>query len=91
MRKLLSLFILILLFGCASIEPIQFVGPNGKTAYSMQCSGMGKTLDACYVKAGEMCPKGYAIVDSRSATVAIPLANGGFLAAPEYSMAIECK
>lgn len=76
-----------LLAGCKNIQPKEFIGPNGKLAYSMEC----KTLDACYVKAGEMCPKGYAIVDSKTATKAIPLANGGFLAAPVYSIAIECK
>lgn len=37
------------LVACAAIEPQQFVGPNSKTAYSMKCSGMGRTLDACYM------------------------------------------
>ena len=47
------------LAACAGIQPKPFVGPNGKTAYSMHCSGMGRTLEACYQKAGEICPAGY--------------------------------
>jgi hypothetical protein len=37
--------------GCAAIEPVQIVGPSGKTAYTMRCSGAGRTLEACYKKA----------------------------------------
>ena len=75
---------------CASISPQKFVGPNGKTAYSMRCSGMGRTLDACYKKAGEICPQGYTIIDRASGTVAVPI-NGSFMAAPQHNIAIECK
>lgn len=81
-----------LLAGCASaIEPQQFNGPNGRAGYSMQCSGMGRTLDACYKKAGELCPKGYDLVSLASGTVAVPMMGGGVLAAPKHSMAVECK
>jgi hypothetical protein len=90
MRKLIVIMV-VLMTGCASIEPSQFVGPNGKTAYSMDCSGMGRTLDACYKKAGEICPSGYLIVNSASGTVGVPLANGGVLIAPQHNLAIECK
>jgi len=44
------------LIGCMSISPTSFKGPSGKQAYSMMCSGMGRTMDACYQKAGEVCP-----------------------------------
>jgi hypothetical protein len=57
------------LVACAAIEPQQFVGPNNKTAYSMKCSGMGRTLDACYKKAGGICPGGYNIIDRATGTV----------------------
>lgn len=81
----------VLLAACASIEPQQFVGPNSKTAYSMKCSGMGRTLDACYKKAGEVCPQGYNIIDRASGTVGVPMMNGGMMMAPEHNIAIECK
>ncbi len=88
--KILYVAIPLLLSACAAIEPQQFVGPDGKTAYSMRCSGMGRTLDACYKKAGEVCPNGYTIVDRASGMVAVPV-NGGIIAAPQHNLAIECK
>ncbi|NIJ43264.1 hypothetical protein FHS78_003576 [Parvibaculum indicum] len=46
--------------GCAvTASPV--TGPEGKTAYSMKCSGYMRTLDDCYKKAGELCPTGYTI------------------------------
>jgi len=80
----------VLLASCA-IEPKRFVGPNGKAAYSMECSGMGRTLEACYQKAGEICPVGYNIINSTSGTVAVPVYGGGIVAVPDYGLAIECK
>lgn len=79
------------LVACAAIEPQQFVGPNSKTAYSMKCSGMGRTLDACYKKAGEVCPGGYNIIDRATGTVGVPMQGGGTMIAPQHSLAIECK
>lgn len=81
----------VLLTGCAPIQPNQFSGPNGRPAYSMLCSGMGRTLDQCYQKAGELCPTGYTVVGSETGTVGVPLATGGMLIAPRHTLAIECK
>lgn len=53
----------VVMTACAEVHPREFRGPNGKTAYSMRCSGMGRTLDDCYQKAGELCPVGYYIID----------------------------
>ena len=78
------------LAGCAAIAPNQFVGPNGKVAYSMQCSGLGRTLDACYKKAGELCPVGYTTVDRSSSIMGIPV-NGSVMVGARESLAIECK
>ena len=89
--KFWALALLPLIASCASIDPQQFVGPNGRTAYSMRCSGMGRTLDACYKKAGEVCPSGYTIIDRASGTVAVPVYGGGIVAAPQHNLAIECK
>ena len=81
-----SIILLAALSACAAVEPVPFTGPSGGKAYSMRCSGMGRTLDACYQKAGEVCPNGYTIVDRRSSVVA----SGG-VAAPDYRLAVECK
>jgi hypothetical protein len=84
-------FVLVLA-SCASVQPQEFKGPNGKTAYSMRCSGMGRTLDDCYKKAGEICPNGYDIIDRASGTVGIPVSGGrGMIIAPQHNLAIECK
>lgn len=79
------------LSGCASIDPVPFAGPNGRQAYSMRCSGMGRTLEACYQAAGKVCPNGYNVVDSRSGVVGVPMRSGGMMAAPDYRLAIECR
>jgi hypothetical protein len=88
--RILLVALLLLLTACSAIEPQQFVGPNGKIAYSMRCSGMGRTLDACYKKASEICPSGYTVIDHATGTVAVPV-NGGIIAAPQHNLAIECK
>lgn len=88
--KIPYLALLPLVASCAAIEPQKFSGPTGNTAYSMRCSGMGRTLDACYKKAGEVCPNGYTIIDRASGTVAVPV-GGSIVAAPQHNLAIECK
>jgi hypothetical protein len=59
MRPLGALLICGLLAGCAGVEPQVITGPDGSSAYAMQCSGGGRTVEACYRKAGELCPWGY--------------------------------
>lgn len=78
------------LAGCMSIDPVSFKGPSGKQAFSMKCSGMGRTLDACYQKAGEVCPNGYSIVDRSSGTVGF-MSQGTMMMAPQNGLVIECK
>ena len=90
MRKIIVTSVAVLLAACA-IEPQRIVGPSGKPGYTMRCSGEGRTLEACYKKSGELCPSGYNIVDNASGTVAVPLASGGFIAAPDHTLTIECK
>jgi hypothetical protein len=79
-----------LLSACASIQPQSIRGPNGKPAYAMECSGFGRTLQACYAKAGEVCANGYTIVDKATGTIAVPI-NGSIMAAPQNSLVVECK
>lgn len=81
-----SVIPMLLVVSCASINPTPFVGPSGKSAYSMQCSGMRRTMDDCYKKAGEICPNGYAIVDHSSNIVG----SGGLIVTNE-ALVIECK
>ena len=87
MKKISCLAIAsVILTGCAAIEPIKFMGPNGRPAYSMKCSGLGRTIEACYQKAGEICPNGYAIIDKTSTMV-----GDATYTATKQGIAIECK
>lgn len=91
MRKLAFLpFVILLCASCASIDPQPFRGPDGGQAYTMRCSGMGRTLEKCYQKAGEICKSGYKIIGQNSSTVAVPM-NGSFIAAPQHNLSVECK
>jgi hypothetical protein len=86
----LSLLGLFALTACMPVSPSPFVGPNGKTAYSMRCSGFGRTIQECYQKAGEVCPAGYTIVDNSSGTVAV-MNQGMMVASQKRDLVIECK
>ena len=49
----------------SSVDSFGVFGPQGQEAYSMQCSGMGATLDDCFQKAEELCEGGdYEVLDS---------------------------
>ena len=91
MKLLLTISIISIgLAGCMSIDPVPFKGPDGKQAYSMRCSGMGRSLEACYQKAGEVCPSGYNIVDRPSGTVGF-MNQGTMMMAPQNGLVIQCK
>jgi hypothetical protein len=90
MKILIFVSFIFALSSCASVSPQKFNGPNGKNAYSMRCSGMGRTWDKCYQKAGELCQNGYNIIQQSSSTVAVPYGNS-IIAAPRQTLAIECK
>lgn len=85
--RTLSVLILLLVAGCAvPIKPEPFTGPSGRQAYTMACSGMGRTLAQCYQKAGELCPSGYNIVDRVSSVGGYP--NG--MAFTSQRLVVEC-
>ncbi len=77
--------VLAALHGCVRVQ--EFRGPNGNPAYSMDC---GNDLNACYQKAGEVCVTGYNIIDRSTGTAAVPYGRA-IIAAPQHTLAIECK
>jgi hypothetical protein len=94
MKSLIVLFATcLLLMGCIKqVDPVKFIGPNGRTAYNMRCSGFGRTMDMCYRKSSEICPNGYQVIDISSGTFAIPNpSTGGVIIGNRRDMAIECK
>ena len=80
--RILAVFVSLLLASCANIEAQAIAGPNGKTAYTMKCTGGGRTMDACKKKAAELCPTGYNTVNS----VVDPMSTYF-----QDTLAIECK
>jgi hypothetical protein len=89
-KVVLHALVLFLVSSCADVSPQRFTGPNGGTAYSMGCSGMGRDWDDCYRAAGELCPAGYDILNQGSGVVGVPTA-AGLMIAPKQTLAIECK
>lgn len=67
------------LAGCAVSH--QTYAPDGRAAYSINCSGMALTWGACYEKAGDLCGAGgYDILGGGAET------SGQILAATQYGL-----
>ena len=80
--------------GCAVAPAEPFNGPSGKQAFSITCTdSMGyQSTDACYKKAGQLCPSGYTIVGNDTGPSSFVFV-GNVIApvAGKQTMAIECK
>jgi len=77
-------------FSLASVSPKAFTESDGKTAYTLSCSGTGKDWSDCYQEAGTLCPDGYNIIKKSKGIVAAPV-NGKSTLAPSKKLVIECK
>ena len=83
--------------GCATVH--QTYAPDGRKAYSLNCSGLARGWDKCLSSAGELCgPAGYDVLDRSSEGVAV--ASAGFswsdgsafgATTNERSMLVACK
>lgn len=82
-----------LLTGCATVR--ESFAPDGRKAYSLNCSGTARGWDKCLTSAGELCGKsGYDVLDrSSESMVAGGFGSGsGFIGKTnERSMLIACK
>ncbi len=94
-RSLVVVLIALLLGGgCASAT--QTYGPDGREAYTLNCSGWARTWAMCAEKAGEICgARGYEVIAAgggTAGTIATVNPSGGF-GGPviERSMLIRCK
>ena len=76
--------------GCASVNPIPITGPSGRPGYAMQCSGMGRSIEQCYLVAGQKCSGGYQVVSRSSELIAMPV-NGSIAMAPRTGLVVECR
>ena len=55
------LTVAVLMASCATSQ--QVVMPSGDEANMISCGGTANQWSSCYVKAGELCPSGYDILD----------------------------
>jgi hypothetical protein len=83
----------ILMFGCASVAETH--APDGRKAYTLNCSGMARGWDKCLSASGNICgDAGYDILDKSSEDAAAIGGNTNSFAGGktnERSMLIACK
>jgi len=88
---------LLIVSACATVH--QTYAPDGRKAYTLNCSGLARGWDKCLSAAGEICASaGYDILDRSSEDIAVASAGGNtsggsaFAAKTnERSMLIACK
>lgn len=91
-KVLLGFITVVSLLGCAApvaVTPI--TGPDGRTAYSMKCSGFGRDRQDCLLQAGKLCPSGYAVVDDNSSTNGAIVTDSAVILTKREYMTISCK
>jgi hypothetical protein len=97
MLRLIRLLPLLLLGACATTH--QSYAPDGRKAYTLNCSGLARGWDKCFAAAGNICgARGYDVIDRSDEAAAMGMAggNGGSYGASyartnERSMVIACK
>lgn len=74
-----------LLSGCVDVTAT--ARPAGKTGYTIDCDGEAQ---ACFDKAGDLCPGGYYLVERQSGSNELKY-TAGLISAPHTQLLIECK
>jgi hypothetical protein len=89
MKIITSLALIAILAGCATATETK--GPSGSKAFFVKCGSA--VMSACYEKAAEVCPKGYAIVDNQGNPNAFINATGStaMVVRGPNQLFIECK
>jgi hypothetical protein len=83
--------------GCATTR--QSYAPDGRPAYTLNCSGLARGWDKCFSAAGNICgARGYDVLDRSDESAAMGTAagsgrsyGGSFAKTNERSMLIACK
>ena len=96
MRRMLvplASLVVIGLAGCATVH--ETYAPDGRKAYTLNCSGLARGWDKCMSAAGDLCKgAGYDILDRSDEGMAIASASGSSAFAAqtnERSMLVACK
>ena len=101
MKTIISLLSVTILFGCATVR--ETYAPDGRKAYSLNCSGTARGWDKCFSAAGEACKgAGYDILDRTGEDASFAALAGSAnkynanvaassVKTQERSMVISCK
>lgn len=93
MRTGIAVVAALMLGACATVH--ESYAPDGRKAYTLNCSGAARGWDKCLNAAGNICgAAGYTIVDRTDEnTAAIGGGSSGFFGSKtnERSMLVECK
>lgn len=100
-RLLIAVSALALLNACATVK--ETYSPDGRKAYTLNCSGTARGWDKCYAAAGELCKEsGYDILDRNTEDVSVAAiaasanssggsAGGSAVKTNERTMLVACK
>jgi uncharacterized protein YceK len=85
MKYLIVIGLSALLAGCVSVTML--TGPDGGPAYSMHCPNRQQ----CLVKAGEICPGGYRIVDDSMSIGGVVITQYAAFPVKQDYLTISCR
>jgi hypothetical protein len=92
MRIVLACLVVVSLAGCGvTSRPLTL--PSGQHGQAIACPGAVRSMADCYVKAGEVCPAGYDIVDAGSEAHPMVVATSGTLVGGSVvsrSLIVQC-
>jgi hypothetical protein len=91
MKPSLAVLLCLALAACVTARPLTL--PNGQSGQAISCPGTARSVADCYIKAGEVCPHGYDIVDASGEAHPVVFATNGTLVAGSIvnrSMMVQC-
>ena len=75
----------VLVVGCVDVTST--AGADGKAIYTIDCEGESR---GCFDKAGDLCPRGYYLIERRSGTNSVRY-TAGVISAPHTEIVVECR
>ncbi|MEM5315567.1 hypothetical protein [Paraburkholderia sp. JHI869] len=92
-RAVVGVIVTLALGACATVH--ESYAPDGRPAYTLNCSGIARGWDKCFEAAGDLCKtSGFDVIDrSDEDAAAVGATHSGLFGAKtnERSMVIACK
>jgi hypothetical protein len=83
MKRYALVLACIALSACTTSRTITLA--DGTQGQKIACNGAVQTMNDCYAKAGEMCPRGFDVIGADGEAHPFAMSNGGFSANPYYA------